>query len=326
MFSSVIGLEKIKQRLERVIASDNLATAYLFIGKKGRGKSFVAKEFVQQLFCEKQNVCGSCAACLLFKNANHPDFFVIKQRKNFIEMEQITALVEEVMFSPALAKYRIVFLKEVENMNKESANAFLKILEEPPASCRFILSTTNEQLLPETIVSRCQRVFFPEFSEQELESIILQTTNLTKQQVVWSIPFHKSGIQKEWFSDIQKFFDARGAIWELLSNPSNENFVKLLAFGEKQEKEDSFGACFAFFSAFFYDLWLLANGTQQEQFFYGYDLKDLTARAVAKYEKDKIYRLFQKALTIEQNIKNFANKSLGWCSLIISTKQTLLTK
>ena len=323
MFDKVIGLEKITQHLTQAITNHRLASAYLFIGKQGRGKSFLASQFAKILLCTQKIACGECLSCRFFEKFTHPDFFILKKKKNFLEIMQIQELAAEIIFPPEKSKYRVVFLKEVENMNHESVNAFLKILEEPPNFCLFILSTINAQILPETITSRCQKIFFSEVSQGEIEKIVLRTSGLNKEAVSWSFRFHTSGIQKDWFLDIQKYFVARKNIWQLLSSASNTDFTELLIFGEQQEKGEVFQACFFFFTAFFYDLWLYSlapQGGAQQLFFYSPDLQELTKQAKNKYNKEKIYGLFQKALKIENSIKHFANKSLAWSNLVIQAK------
>ena len=324
MFSQIVGLEQITQRLTQAISSGSMASAYLFVGKQGRGKSFLARQLAQTILCCNQNACNSCASCSFLKKDNHPDFLVLKQRKNFIEISQIQELSQEIIMPPVVSAFRVVFVKEVENMNIESANAFLKILEEPPTSCRFVLSTTNDQAILDTIASRCQKIFFPEFSLFEVEKIILQTTNLQREVVKWSFPFHKSGIQKEWLPELDKFFQTRQTIWELLSVANLERFTELLNFGESQEKENTFFACFFFVLAFFYDLWLFSlQKDPAEEFLYSPDLQNLTKKAISRYNLGKIYKLFQNTLQVEASIKKFINKPLGWNSLIIQIKNSL---
>ena len=57
-------------------------------------------------------------------------------------------------------------------MNLESSNAFLKILEEPPQNNYFVLTTANEKVVLQTIRSRCHKIFFNAFSDEELKKIL----------------------------------------------------------------------------------------------------------------------------------------------------------
>lgn len=81
-------------------------------------------------------------------------------KQTAITVEDIRQLKQKMSFSPFEGKYKVVVLWHAEKMRVEAANAFLKLLEEPPPNTIFILTTsTPEQLLP-TIQSRCQSIFF----------------------------------------------------------------------------------------------------------------------------------------------------------------------
>lgn len=81
-------------------------------------------------------------------------------------------LLRPMSFRPGEGRYKVALISDVQHMNETAANAFLKLLEEPPPQTVFLLTTNRpEQLLP-TIVSRCQRLRFdpllPESIEQAL--------------------------------------------------------------------------------------------------------------------------------------------------------------
>ena len=69
---------------------------------------------------------------------------------------------------PSVGKYKVYIIDEVHMLSGSAFNAFLKILEEPPAHVKFLLATTEPHKLPETIISRVQRFEFRKFSRQEI--------------------------------------------------------------------------------------------------------------------------------------------------------------
>ena len=75
-------------------------------------------------------------------------------------VDNVRALREEAVFSPAAVKKRVYIIDEVHMLSTPAFNALLKILEEPPAHLMFILATTELQKVPATILSRCQRHSF----------------------------------------------------------------------------------------------------------------------------------------------------------------------
>ena len=289
--------------------------------KGEKERVFFAKEFAKILLCKQKNACENCISCRLFSQNKHPDFLVI-EKKNFIEITQIQSLIQEIFLPPAINNFRIVLLKEIESMNEEAANSFLKILEEHPLSCCFILTTTNEKSLLKTILSRCHKIFFPDFSLQEIEKIILSNTSFSKKEIAWSFPFQRLGIRRKWLLDIDKYLKIRDSIWGLLSQTNIRSFVDIL-YSLGEDKED-FSDKILFFNAFLYDTWLISQHSNcNKNLLYSSDLLDITKKASDFYHKDKIYSLFQEINKIENSVNFFANKSLAWVSLIIQVKNIL---
>jgi DNA polymerase-3 subunit delta' len=97
---------------------------------------------------------------------------VISPDGQFIKIDQIRAVSDRLSLNPLLAKRRMIVLKSAEQMNPQSANAFLKTLEEPPADTTLVLCATDRAALPETIVSRCLPVRFLPLSDEALLSLL----------------------------------------------------------------------------------------------------------------------------------------------------------
>jgi DNA polymerase-3 subunit gamma/tau len=75
-------------------------------------------------------------------------------------VDDVRALRDEAIYSPAVLKKRVYIIDEVHMLSKPAFNALLKILEEPPEHLLFILATTELNKVPATILSRCQRYNF----------------------------------------------------------------------------------------------------------------------------------------------------------------------
>lgn len=83
-------------------------------------------------------------------------------------------LLRPMSFRPAEGAYKVALITDAEHMNETAANAFLKLLEEPPPQTVFLLTTSRpEQLLP-TIVSRCQRLRFDPLLPESIESALVE--------------------------------------------------------------------------------------------------------------------------------------------------------
>jgi len=83
-------------------------------------------------------------------------------------VDNIREIIEKAQFRPTQSQYKIYIIDEVHMLSKGAFNALLKILEEPPKHVKFILATTEIHKVPDTILSRCQRYDFKNFSPDEI--------------------------------------------------------------------------------------------------------------------------------------------------------------
>ena len=88
------------------------------------------------------------------------------------KIDDIRDVIAQLKFAPISSKYKIYIIDEVHMLTKEAFNALLKSLEEPPASTIFILATTEGDMLPRTITSRCIRVNFNEATDKDIISML----------------------------------------------------------------------------------------------------------------------------------------------------------
>jgi DNA polymerase III subunit gamma/tau len=136
-FASVRGQEHIVSVLEGAITKKTIPHALLFSGGRGTGKTTLAR-----IFAAAVGVSGV-------------DVYEIDAASNR-GIDDIRALREAVHTMPYESPYKVYIIDEVHMLTKEAFNALLKTLEEPPAHVIFILATTEEAKLLDTIISRCQ--------------------------------------------------------------------------------------------------------------------------------------------------------------------------
>lgn len=87
-------------------------------------------------------------------------------------------LIKPMSYRPSEGKYKVVLITDAEQMNETAANAFLKLLEEPPPQTVFLLTTSRtEQLLP-TILSRCQRIRFDPLQAESIEAALIEKEDM----------------------------------------------------------------------------------------------------------------------------------------------------
>ncbi|MFN3716519.1 MAG: DNA polymerase III subunit delta' [Thiobacillus sp.] len=149
------------------------AQALLLAGPRGVGKGALAQAWAQTLLCETPRdggeACGACPACHWFEAGTHPDYLHLTLQEKTtkegdtrlataIEVEQARAAVDFVQLSTYRAGRRVVRIEPADALNLASANALLKVLEEPPLNTVFVLVSDQPRRLLPTIRSRCARL------------------------------------------------------------------------------------------------------------------------------------------------------------------------
>src|SRR4030066_318994 len=173
-FSEVIGQEHITTTLQNSIRSNRIAHAYLFTGPRGVGKTSTARIFAKVLNClnpKDTEPCNECELCKDIQNNQSLDIIEIDGASNR-GIDEIRTLRESVKYAPTKGKYKVYIIDEVHMLTKESFNAFLKTLEEPPSQTIFIFATTDVHKVPLTIISRCQRFDFRRIELDTIKSLL----------------------------------------------------------------------------------------------------------------------------------------------------------
>lgn len=152
-WGEVVGQEHIVSVLTQSIANASFAHAYLFMGSRGTGKTSVARIFAKAL------------------GTNPEDIIEIDAASNR-GIDDIRALRQAVGSFPFSSPFKVYIIDEVHMLTKESFNALLKTLEEPPSHVIFILATTELDKVPETILSRCQVFSFRKPTEKILTTMV----------------------------------------------------------------------------------------------------------------------------------------------------------
>lgn len=187
---------------------DRFSHAWLIHGLAGIGKVQFAQAGAAALLCEQPQAhlaCGQCASCQWFVSGNHPDLRILrpdavtaavqpdslptsraKSPSKEIRVEQLREL--HTWFNTATHRggYRVAIIYPAERLNMISANALLKVLEEPPANTVLLLVADQyERLLP-TLISRCRRLPLatPDY-QQSVAWLAAQTGNGPEASEAW---------------------------------------------------------------------------------------------------------------------------------------------
>jgi len=161
-FADLVGQEPIARTLRNAVRGERIAHAYLFCGPRGVGKTSAARILAKSVNCPNAvdgEPCAVCQNCQAIGEGRAIDVVELDAASNR-GIDQIREIRERVGLSPATLRYKFYILDEAHMLTTEACNALLKTLEEPPPHAIFVLVTTDPQRLPETIVSRCQRLDF----------------------------------------------------------------------------------------------------------------------------------------------------------------------
>ena len=175
-FDEVVGQQQITDTLKYQVASGHLSHAYLFIGSRGTGKTTCARILARAVNCEHPNggnPCCECSSCRSILDGSAPEIVEIDAASNN-GVDDVRALRDEAIYSPAVLKKRVYIIDEVHMLSKPAFNALLKILEEPPEHLLFVLATTELSKVPATILSRCQRFSFKRIPAELIKEHLLK--------------------------------------------------------------------------------------------------------------------------------------------------------
>lgn len=177
IFKEITGQDHAVRVLEAAVRTGP-SHAYLLAGPAGSGKMATALRLAAALCC-KDDGCGACASCEKALKGTHPDIAVVAPAGAFVTVEQVREINRSLNLRPHESRARVFIIAPAEAMNAESANAFLKSLEEPPSFVFFILLAERlDRVLP-TLVSRCQPVRFGPVPDADIEARLIAEYGLS---------------------------------------------------------------------------------------------------------------------------------------------------
>jgi len=191
IFGEVIGQEHVTRTLKNSVVSGSLVHAYLFVGTRGIGKTTVARILARAFNCQnlqQGEPCNKCEACTAILTNRTADIVEVDAASNR-GIDDITVMLERAKFSPMSLDKKVYILDEVHQLTPAAKDALLKTLEEPPNHAVFILATTEDHKVPDTIRSRCQKF---DFKKADTDVI---TTYLKRVASAEDIPYETDALK-----------------------------------------------------------------------------------------------------------------------------------
>lgn len=159
--------------------SHAMTHSWVLTGPPGSGRSLVALNFAAALVCEMPDGeigCGRCESCRDALEGSHTDIVHVVPTELSIAKSVVDKLVDDAHRLPTVADYRVLIVEDADRFTGEAADAFLKTVEEPPASTVILMCapSTDPEDFSQTLRSRCRHLYVPEPSTEEIVRILTQ--------------------------------------------------------------------------------------------------------------------------------------------------------
>jgi DNA polymerase-3 subunit delta' len=239
-FASIKGHERPITILERALANNTLAHAYLFSGDEGIGKKLTALALASAVNCPNRGPeggCGACPSCRKTASGGHPDVHLLVPDGEEIKIDQIRQIQEELALKPYEGAKKTLIVDFAESMNQSSSNAFLKTLEEPPGDALIILITSMPQSLLPTIRSRCQEIRFQPLPRGTLAQVLMNERGLLEGDAWFLAALARGSISRGLAMDVVQEKAEREQFLSLWNDISRMRTSEVLDLAERYAKD-----------------------------------------------------------------------------------------
>jgi DNA polymerase-3 subunit delta' len=289
MFDELTGNSLVKAALKRMLVADRLPGSMLFTGEEGIGKKRFALEVARALNCrtpKDHEACGICSSCVRIAKLNypqredadewtqiiwtdHPDVGLVVAPKRVLRVEQMRQIEKEANFRPFEGKARVFLIDEADKLNDNSANALLKVLEEPPKTSHLILITARPAMLLPTILSRCQMIRFSPLTPAEIEVHLGKHDSIDKKTARLRARAAGGSLGRALAGDLVTFTSQRKAMLKVLNAlVVSEDRAQLLRSAEQLNEaqyREEFEERLDVLETLIRDAWMLSLGVEPSQ-------------------------------------------------------------
>ncbi len=219
-FKQIIGQQQAISQLISAVQSDRLPHAQIFLGPQGAGGLSLALAFAQFVLCSnpsESDSCGTCPACTKSTKFIHPDVhfsfptvgskmvstnfykewrtaltanpylninqwlqaILAENKQGNITRDECVSIVKKLSFKTFEGSHKVLIMWLPEYLGKEG-NRLLKLIEEPPENTLFILVAENQELILNTILSRCQILKVNKINDVDMISALQENHGLSE--------------------------------------------------------------------------------------------------------------------------------------------------
>ncbi|MFH0917976.1 MAG: DNA polymerase III subunit delta' [Candidatus Omnitrophota bacterium] len=303
-FSDCLGHDRPLSIIKAHLAKASFSGAYIFSGPEGIGKKMVAKIIAAQLNCTAQadRPCGACSGCLKIQAEAHPDLHIIQNGQAQIKIEDIRDILRQANFRPYEGAVKVFIIDNAHKLNPESANALLKVLEEPPADVLIILVTHKPQNIIKTVLSRCKQIKFSSLIRAQLETVLIKNYALDKTSAHFLAYYAEGRLGLALKLKDTPLLQEKNKIFEafILSQ-------KPLDYHLLHQSKEQLQVCLNILASWFRDIYLLKSGLPEQEAIHldrHSDLLKLIPKFSFKQLDDIMLTLSESSLYLERNINS----------------------
>ncbi len=248
-FAKLIGNERNKEILQRLLRGGRINSTLIFAGPEGVGKRQFALTMAKAVNCRRgpaegyaADSCDECPACRRIDEGTYGDVTTIVPDGQFIKIAQTRAMTDEVYYRPREGRQRFFLIDDADRLREEAANSLLKTLEEPPSTSTILLITARPNALLQTIRSRAQRLTFAPLTVDEMERYLTTHFPRPAPDTKLLARITEGRIGQATAFDLGVYRQERKTLIELLElMAGGENRLRLLKAAEylgKKERDD----------------------------------------------------------------------------------------
>jgi DNA polymerase-3 subunit delta' len=285
MLDQLTGNERVKSLLRRILDACRIPGAMLFTGEDGIGKKLFALEIAKALNCrmpQGTEGCGHCPSCVRIAKFNypqssdsddwkgiiwtdHPDVGMVVAPKRVLLVEQMRLIEREANYRPYEGKARVFLIEDADKLNEASANALLKVLEEPPHTSHIVLLTSRPAMLLPTIRSRCQVIPFSPISPDEIEAHLLENKIAGQGEARIRARVSLGSLGRAVATEFEEYLDQRKAMLRVLQALAvSDDRIQLLRSAEEfndARHRDEYESRLDILEALIRDAWMITLQT-----------------------------------------------------------------
>ena len=343
MFEKIIGQDLAKKLLEGSIMANRLPSAFLFYGPEGVGKRTFALHVAKAANCSKveHGYCEECFDCKAVNNLTHPDLRLVFPVRNAgsleglptpelydkqgtITINMVRILRKEASLKPFQKGKRIFVVLNADRMNQEASNAFLKLLEEPPADTLVILTTERPNFLFATVRSRCQMVMFSRLRADDIEDALVEKMGAERNRA--HLVAALSGGSLGWAEKMLKDYadEHRLKMFDFILESSPQDDLAVLDFSREMVDESLVYETLDVLQSMCKDLLATKMGTQKTLI--NIDQHKLLEKGAARMTCEEIYDIIYGIEDAFSDLNKNVNSRLVLFNLLSRVHEKSLTR